>query len=199
MDIDNTKKVSRGSSAPQGMSFPLRAPENDLHRDSDMDSAKSSCSIRTSASSSSKFSIRVIIQGLTLLVTVPSKITPVSWLIGEVAQRYSKVVDCKPLVSLYTLDDALLSSDDLISDAVAEGKALAKIEGWDLPELNKRYEELCVQSHLIPNEEIVNVLKNAEICGRLLIKNSCIPSNHIQLLHKSLLKKNVIEIVSTSP
>lgn len=146
----------------------------------------------------SKTCVRVSIEGKTLMVPVPNPNETCEWLINEVSQRYFKMHKVKPIIVLETIDGALLSESDCISDVITDN-VVAKVESWKMDPMPDRYNEICCSNNIVPIEDLLANLQAAQISGRFKLNNINLTQyqDQIDVLIRSFNRQNKLrEIVS---
>ncbi len=87
----------------------------------------------------------VRIQDKVLLIPVERN-KSVQWLSDEAARRYYNMTGLNPVLSLHTLDGAVLNGEDEVTLILQDGdKLVGEMVKWDLQPLPERYSNLCRQ------------------------------------------------------
>lgn len=105
----------------------------------------STSSAQLQQSSSGVLKLYVRIQDKVLLIPVERN-KSVQWLSDEAARRYYNMTGLNPVLSLHTLDGAVLNGEDEVTLILQDGdKIVGEMVKWDLQPLPERYSNLCRQ------------------------------------------------------
>ena len=105
----------------------------------------STSSAQLQQSSSGVLKLYVRIQDKLLLIPVERN-KSVQWLSDEAARRYYNMTGLNPVLSLHTLDGAVLNGEDEVTLILQDGdKIVGEMVKWDLQPLPERYSNLCRQ------------------------------------------------------
>ena len=95
--------------------------------------------------SPSVLKLYVRIQDKVLLIPV-ERSKSVQWLSDEAARRYYNMTGLNPVLSLHTMDGAVLNGEDEVTLILQDGdKLVGEMVKWDLQPLPERYANLCRQ------------------------------------------------------
>jgi NF-kappa-B inhibitor-like protein 2 len=134
------------------------------------------------------------------VIPILDKRSMCSWLNKEASKRYFAKFGVKPVLSLETIEGAILSDEDCILDVVTgnELRVSAKIESWVLDPLHDRYKEICQSNKIDPIDDIITQLQMTQISGCLKLTNVNIPVQQIRPIFRALERQNNLkEIVSS--
>lgn len=108
--------------------------------------------------------LNVRIQDKVLLIPVECN-KSVKWLSEEAARRYYNMTGLNPILSLQTLDGAVLNGEDTVSIILQDGdKVIGEMIKWDLQPLPERYANLCRQLETGDVLLCLSVLECSKFC-----------------------------------
>ncbi|XP_057368859.1 tonsoku-like protein [Daphnia carinata] len=137
---------------------------------------KSFSSVQQQNPSTSVLKLYVRIQDKVLLIPV-ERSKSVQWLSDEAARRYYNMTGLNPVLSLHTMDGAVLNGEDEVTLILQDGdKIVGQMVKWDLQPLPERYSNLCCQLEVVRLGEVDSVLTNAQTGGKLSLNLPLGPS-----------------------
>ncbi|XP_041376407.1 tonsoku-like protein isoform X2 [Gigantopelta aegis] len=133
--------------------------------------------------------LRVKVMDKTFLIPVPRSedMKTISWLSQEAAHRYYCQCGRRPLLTLSTKDDAILSADDVIGMVLSNNEELvAEVDSWDLPALQDRYSQACKALRAVHYRNISTILEICDNTGSLSLKDLALRPGQIQPVFRAL-------------
>ncbi|XP_067651878.1 tonsoku-like protein isoform X2 [Haliotis asinina] len=135
--------------------------------------------------------LKVTIDGQMLLVPVPDANQSISWLAQDVARRYEKIHQKKPLVTLRTRDGAILSPDDVVCMVLSNKEVVdAVVDSWDMQPLHERYMQACRLTRAVEYRNIVTLLQSCDSTGCLSLRSLALRSTQIHPVCRALEGQN---------
>lgn len=106
----------------------------------------------------------------------------VKWLKETIVERYSTLVDAKPVISLTPASDPLcqLFDGDLCQDVISEN-VVARIESWQLDSIEDSYVKNCLGAKLSPLDHIKIELRRIK-GNKLDLSHARFPQGHIKAI-----------------
>lgn len=145
------------SLSSQMASAGFRSKEKEKEKESDLTSNEPA-----------KVKIRVHIEDMILLIPVAGTQPTVGRLEREIVERYYKLKKVRPVLTIETMDKAIVSSDDLLSDVLNSNEVRACIQSWNVRPLHEIYRTECDQSQVEP---IVDIEFECRMAGSSAILN----------------------------
>lgn len=117
----------------------------------------------------------------------------------EAQQRYYQLKKLKPVLYLTTVDGALLSKDDVITQVVVDKlEVVATIESFEQPLISERYVEECKRLELEPIKDLQLELQSAQESGVLNLSNANLCPKQCKALCEALKDTDVIQTLDIS-
>lgn len=120
----------------------------------------------------------------------------IKWLKETIIERYSTLVDAKPIISLTPASDPLcqLFDGDMCQDVINEN-VVARIESWQLDPIEESYVKNCASSKLSPLDHIKIELRRIK-GNKLDLSYARFPQSHIKpivgaLNHRDFVQANL--------
>lgn len=143
--------------------------------------------------------LSITIDGRKLLIPVKGEEKTIKWLKEAIIDRYSALVNARPIISLAPVSDptCLLYDEDYCKDVIKEN-LLAIIDSWDIDSILKNYQDNCLKFSLKPLDYIESELKMfdhaANSRGKLDLSYMILPKTHISIIIQALARRDFIDV-----